>query len=47
MTIRKTLSDFKRTHYDGWTGINGHAQHFTEEQLAVLQDLTVPPSHYA
>ncbi|XP_014486142.1 PREDICTED: proteasome activator complex subunit 4B-like [Dinoponera quadriceps] len=47
MTIRKTLSDFKRTHYDGWTGMNGHAQHFTEEQLAVLQDLTVPPSHYA
>ncbi|XP_029164235.1 proteasome activator complex subunit 4B-like isoform X2 [Nylanderia fulva] len=44
MTIRKTLSDFKRTHYDGWAG---HAQHFTEEQLVVLQDLTVPPSHYA
>lgn len=47
MTIRKTLSDFKRTHYDGWTGMNGHAQQFTEEQLAVLQDLTVPPAHYA
>ncbi|EFN87710.1 proteasome activator complex subunit 4B [Harpegnathos saltator] len=47
MTIRKTLSDFKRTHYDGWTGMNGHVQHFTEEQLAVLQDLTVPPPHYA
>ncbi|XP_043684421.1 proteasome activator complex subunit 4B-like isoform X1 [Vespula pensylvanica] len=46
-TIRKTLGDFKRTHYDGWTGVNGHAQHFTEEQLAVLQDLSVPPSHYA
>ncbi|XP_071649143.1 proteasome activator complex subunit 4B [Temnothorax longispinosus] len=47
MTIRKTLSDFKRTHYDGWAGMRGHAQCFTEEQLAVLQDLTVPPSHYA
>ncbi|XP_011068182.1 PREDICTED: proteasome activator complex subunit 4B-like [Acromyrmex echinatior] len=47
MTIRKTLSDFKRTHYDGWTGMRGHAQCFTEEQLAVLQDLTVPPSYYA
>lgn len=47
MTIRKTLSDFKRTHYDGWTGLRGHAQCFTEEQLAILQDLTVPPSHYA
>ncbi|XP_012536547.2 proteasome activator complex subunit 4B isoform X1 [Monomorium pharaonis] len=44
MTIRKTLSDFKRTHYNGWTG---HAQCFTEEQLAVLQDLMVPPPHYA
>ncbi|KYQ53699.1 Proteasome activator complex subunit 4 [Trachymyrmex zeteki] len=44
MTIRKTLSDFKRTHYDGWTG---HALCFTEEQLAVLQDLIVPPSYYA
>ncbi|KAL0124071.1 hypothetical protein PUN28_006100 [Cardiocondyla obscurior] len=47
MTIRKTLNDFKRTHYDGWTGMRGHAQCFTEEQLAVLQDLTVPPPHYA
>lgn len=46
-TIRKTLGDFKRTHYDGWTGVNGHAQHFTEEQLVVLQDLSVPPSYYA
>ncbi|XP_012226473.1 proteasome activator complex subunit 4B-like [Linepithema humile] len=44
MTIRKTLSDFKRTHYDGWID---HKQHFTEEQLGVLQDLTVPPTHYA
>ncbi|KYM97994.1 Proteasome activator complex subunit 4 [Cyphomyrmex costatus] len=47
MTIRKTLNDFKRTHYEGWTGMKGHAQCFTEEQLAVLQDLIVPPSHYA
>ncbi|XP_076235371.1 proteasome activator complex subunit 4A [Calliopsis andreniformis] len=46
-TIRKTLDDFKRTHYDGWRGINGYAQHFTPEQLAVLQDLSMPPSHYA
>ncbi|XP_054011040.1 proteasome activator complex subunit 4B-like isoform X2 [Hylaeus anthracinus] len=46
-TIRKTLDDFKRTHYNGWKGINGYAQHFTEEQLAVLQDLTMPPFHYA
>ncbi|XP_015120172.1 proteasome activator complex subunit 4 [Diachasma alloeum] len=43
-TIRKTLGDFKRTHYDGWAS---HAQSFTEEQLGILQDLTVPPSYYA
>ncbi|XP_015588278.1 proteasome activator complex subunit 4B [Cephus cinctus] len=46
-TIRKTLGDFKRTHYDGWTGLTGHAQQFTEEQLGILQDLSVPPSYYA
>ncbi|XP_034942579.1 proteasome activator complex subunit 4-like [Chelonus insularis] len=43
-TIRRTLLDFKRTHYDGWTS---HAQCFTKEQLEVLQDLSVPPSYYA
>ncbi|XP_043271653.1 proteasome activator complex subunit 4B-like [Venturia canescens] len=43
-TIRKTLGDFKRTHYDGWAV---HSLRFTEEQLGLLQDLTVPPSYYA
>nr|XP_033324313.1 proteasome activator complex subunit 4A-like [Megalopta genalis] len=46
-TIRKTLDDFKRTHYDGWRGINGYSQHFTQEQLTILQDLTIPPPHYS
>ncbi|OXU20844.1 hypothetical protein TSAR_014413 [Trichomalopsis sarcophagae] len=46
-TIRKTLSDFKRTHCDGWTGIQGLAQDLTEEQYALLQDITVPPTYYA
>ncbi|XP_016837530.1 proteasome activator complex subunit 4 [Nasonia vitripennis] len=46
-TIRKTLNDFKRTHCDGWTGLQGLAERFTEEQFALLQDLTVPPSYYA
>ncbi|XP_008209740.1 proteasome activator complex subunit 4 [Nasonia vitripennis] len=46
-TIRKTLNDFKRTHCDGWTGLQGLAEKFTEEQFALLQDLTVPPSYYA
>ncbi|KZC11232.1 Proteasome activator complex subunit 4 [Dufourea novaeangliae] len=46
-TIRKTLDDFRRTHYDVWRGIKGYTQHFTEEQLTLLQDLTMPPSYYA
>lgn len=43
-TIRKTLADFKRTHHDGW---DLHQLKFNETQLAVLTDLTVPPSYYA
>nr|CAD7394947.1 unnamed protein product [Timema cristinae] len=43
-TIRKTLGDFKRTHHDNW---EHHSLKFTEEQLAVLTDLTIPPSYYA
>ncbi|XP_054263116.1 proteasome activator complex subunit 4-like [Macrosteles quadrilineatus] len=43
-SIRKTLGDFKRTHHDNW---EQHKQKFTEEQLAVLTDLIVPPSYYA
>lgn len=42
-TIKKTMGNFKRTHYDGWSE---HAQQFTEKQLEVLQDLIVPPPHY-
>lgn len=43
-SIRKTLGDFKRTHHDNW---EQHKLKFSEEQLAVLTDLIVPPSHYA
>uniref|UniRef100_A0A336KJE2 CSON009560 protein n=1 Tax=Culicoides sonorensis TaxID=179676 RepID=A0A336KJE2_CULSO len=43
-TIRKTMGDFKRTHHDNW---EQHQLKFTEDQLAVLSDLTVPPSYYA
>lgn len=43
-TIRKTLGDFKRTHHDNWSQ---HKLCFSEEQLAVLSDLTIPPSYYA
>ncbi|KYB26764.1 proteasome activator complex subunit 4 [Tribolium castaneum] len=43
-TIRKTLGDFKRTHHENW---EIHKLKFTEEELLVLSDLTVPPSYYA
>ncbi|XP_060826320.1 proteasome activator complex subunit 4-like isoform X1 [Bombus pascuorum] len=46
MTIKETLDDFKRTH-NGWRGVEEYMQHFTEEQLSVLQDLIMPPSYYA
>ncbi|OAD56880.1 Proteasome activator complex subunit 4 [Eufriesea mexicana] len=46
MTIKKTLDDFKRTH-NGWGDVEEYVQHFTEEQLIVLQDLIMPPSYYA
>lgn len=46
MTIKKTLDDFKRTH-NGLKGVKEYTQHFTEEQLSVLQDLIMPPSYYA
>jgi len=43
-TIRKTLGDFKRTHHANW---DDHKLKFTEIELSVLTDLTVPPSYYA
>lgn len=43
-TIRKTVGDFKRTHHDNW---ETHQLKFSENQLAVLSDLTIPPSYYA
>ncbi|PBC33887.1 Proteasome activator complex subunit [Apis cerana cerana] len=46
VTIKKTLDDFKRTH-NGWKDVEEYTQHFTEEQLTVLQDLIMPPSYYA
>lgn len=42
--IRKTLGDFKRTHHDNW---EVHQLQFSEDELAILSDLTVPPSYYA
>ncbi|KAL1501106.1 hypothetical protein ABEB36_006493 [Hypothenemus hampei] len=42
-TIRKTMGDFKRTHHDNW---ELHKLKFTEDELSLLSDLSVPPSYY-
>ncbi|XP_078000645.1 proteasome activator complex subunit 4-like [Glandiceps talaboti] len=44
MTVKKTLSDFKRTHHDNW---QEHKRQFTDDQLVVLTDLLVSPCYYA
>ncbi|XP_026870024.2 proteasome activator complex subunit 4A isoform X2 [Electrophorus electricus] len=44
MTVKKTLSDFRRTHHDNW---QQHKQQFTDDQLLVLTDLLVSPCYYA
>ncbi|XP_062859085.1 proteasome activator complex subunit 4B isoform X2 [Trichomycterus rosablanca] len=44
MTVKKTLSHFRRTHHDNWLE---HKQQFTDDQLVVLTDLLVSPCYYA
>ncbi|XP_043911057.1 proteasome activator complex subunit 4 [Protopterus annectens] len=44
MTVKKTLSNFRRTHHDNW---QEHKQQFTDDQLIVLTDLLVSPCYYA
>ncbi|XP_044171551.1 proteasome activator complex subunit 4-like [Acropora millepora] len=43
-TVKKVMSDFRRTHHDNW---QEHKQKFTEDQLLVLTDLLVSPCYYA
>ena len=43
-TIKRTLSDFRRTHHDNW---HEDKLKFTSDELAVLTDLLVSPSYYA
>lgn len=43
-TVKKAMSEFRRTHYDSWSE---HKQKFTDDQLAVLADLLISPSYYA
>ncbi|CAF90547.1 unnamed protein product, partial [Tetraodon nigroviridis] len=44
MTVKKTLSEFRRTHQDNW---QQHRQSFTDDQLLVLTDLLLSPCYYA
>ncbi|XP_077536244.1 proteasome activator complex subunit 4-like [Haemaphysalis longicornis] len=43
-TIKKALSNFRRTHQDSW---RDHKDKFTDDQLLVITDLLVSPSYYA
>ena len=42
--VRKTLSEFKRTHVDEWTT---HKKAFSEEQLNSFEGVLVSPDYYA
>ncbi len=43
--VRKTLTDFKRTHQDEWE--HRHKLRFTPEELDALADVLVSPHYYA
>ncbi|CDS14218.1 hypothetical protein LRAMOSA06388 [Lichtheimia ramosa] len=43
-TVRKTFSDFRRTHSDTW---HEDITKFTEDQLSILNDMLISPSYYA
>lgn len=43
-TVKKSLSNFRRTHHDNW---QDHKLMFTDDQLVVLTDLLVSPNYYA
>lgn len=43
-TVKKSLSNFRRTHHDNW---HDHKLMFTDDQLVILTDLLVSPNYYA
>ncbi|CAF5160314.1 unnamed protein product [Rotaria sp. Silwood1] len=43
-SIKKALSEFRRTHHDSW---HEHREKFTEDQLVILADVLISPSYYA
>lgn len=44
VTVKKTLSNFRRTHHDNW---QFHKLKFSDDQLVTLTDLLVSPNYYA
>jgi len=44
-TIKKTVSEFRRTHQDEWEV--AHRRRFTTEQLDALNDVLSSPHYYA
>jgi len=43
-TVRKTFTDFKRTHQDSW---EMHRLRFTRDQLEIVNSMLISPSYYA
>lgn len=43
-SVRKCLSEFRRTHHDNWSE---HKLKFEENQLSILMDILISPSYYA
>ncbi|CAG8478849.1 9710_t:CDS:10, partial [Acaulospora colombiana] len=42
--VKKTFTDFRRTHQDTW---HEDMKQFTEDQLSLLSDMLISPSYYA
>ncbi|CAF1560656.1 unnamed protein product [Rotaria magnacalcarata] len=43
-SIKKALSEFRRTHHDSW---HEHREKFTNDQLVILTDVLISPNYYA
>ena len=43
-SVKKCLSEFRRTHYDNW---QEHQLKFDASQLETLNDILISPNYYA
>ena len=43
-TVKKAISDFRRTHQDRW---HDHVKQFTQDQLDLVSEVLISPSYYA